>query len=110
MAGHRGSIFGQIGLKPNNQRSFDALLLEKLKQYEQEPFVFVEGESKRIGKVLIPDVLFNKKQIGFHFLIDLPIEVIVQTILDDYQPLNRPNEFEEAFHIIKKNIHTIIFN
>src|SRR5699024_12507504 len=67
MASHRGSIFGQIGLKPNNQRSFDALLLEKLQQYEQEPFVFVEGESKRIGKVLIPDVLFNKKQNGFHF-------------------------------------------
>src|SRR5699024_4340135 len=62
MAGHRGSIFAQIGLKPNNQRSFAALLLEKLQQYEQEPFLFVEGESKRIGKVLIPDVLFNKKQ------------------------------------------------
>ena len=106
MAGHRGSIFGQIGLKPNNQRSFDALLLEKLQQYEQEPFVFVEGESKRIGKVLIPDVLFNKKQNGFHFLIDLPMEVRVQTILDDYQPWKRPNEFEEAFHIIKKHIHT----
>lgn len=106
MAGHRGSIFGQIGLKPNNQRSFDALLLEKLQQYEQEPFVFVEGESKRIGKVLIPDVLFDKKQSGFHFIIDLPMEVRVQTILEDYQPWKRPDEFEEAFHIIKKHIHT----
>lgn len=106
MAGHRGSIFGQIGLEPSNQRTFDALLLEKLLEYREEPFVFVEGESKRIGKVLIPDVLFNKKQNGFHFLIDLPMEVRVQTILEEYQPWERPHEFEEAFHIIKKHIHT----
>src|SRR5699024_9912606 len=57
MAGHRGSIFGQIGLEPNKQKKFDTLLVTDMKHYQHEPFVFVEGESKRIGKVRIPEFL-----------------------------------------------------
>src|SRR5699024_11959819 len=45
LAGHRGSIFGQIGLNPRNQRTFDAALIHKIKAFKQAPVVFVEGES-----------------------------------------------------------------
>ncbi|MBT2214866.1 tRNA 2-selenouridine(34) synthase MnmH [Virgibacillus dakarensis] len=106
MANHRGSIFGQIGLQPSNQKKFEALLVEKLLQYKDVPFVFVEGESKRIGKVTLPDFLYEKKEKGMQLIIDLPMEERIRNILDDYQPWNSPQDFVEAFQIIKKRIHT----
>ncbi|WP_042142268.1 tRNA 2-selenouridine(34) synthase MnmH [Paucisalibacillus sp. EB02] len=106
MANHRGSIFGHIGLNPSNQKRFDSLLVERMIDYKNSPFVFVEGESKRIGKVVIPDFLYEKKEKGIQLIIQMPIEERVRNILDDYHPWEYPEKFFEAFHIIKKRIHT----
>nr|GGG81007.1 tRNA 2-selenouridine synthase [Virgibacillus oceani] len=108
MANHRGSIFGQIGLKPNNQKKFDSMLVQELLRYINVPYVFIEGESKRIGKVLVPDFLYDKKEKGTQLFITLPIEERVRNILDDYQPWNFPGKFIDAFQVIKKRIHTPI--
>lgn len=108
MAGHRGSIFGQIGLEPNNQKKFDALLLTELLRYQNEPFVIIEGESKRIGKVVLPEFLYKKKEAGKQIFIHLPIEERVAHIIEDYQPNNDPNQFLEAFERIKRRIHVPI--
>ena len=106
MAGHRGSIFGQIGLEPSNQKKFDSLLLAEVLRYKDKPYVFIEGESRRIGKVCIPDFLNDKKENGLQLFIDLPVKVRVQNILEDYQPWESPQPFKEAFQLIKKHIHT----
>lgn len=108
MANHRGSIFGQIGLEPSNQKKFDSKLVQEMLRYQNAPFVFIEGESRRIGKVSIPEFLFNKKEQGVQLFIHLPIDERVRNILDDYQPWNSPEEFLKAFRLIKKRIHTPI--
>lgn len=108
MAGHRGSIFGHIGLNPSNQKRFDSLLVEKMMEYERESVVFVEGESKRIGKVLIPDFIYEKKENGLQLIIQMPLEERVKNILHEYQPWNNAEKFIEAYYIIKKHIHTPI--
>ena len=105
MAGHRGSIFGQIGLEPSKQKKFDSLLVTELKKHQNEKFVFVEGESKRIGKVMIPDFFFDKKGEGLQIFIDLPMENRVLNIIEEYKPWERPEQFDEAFQLIKKRIH-----
>lgn len=50
MAGHRGSIFGEIGLHANNQKTFDSLLMEELIKLGDAPYVLFEAESKRLGR------------------------------------------------------------
>lgn len=105
MAGHRGSIFGQIGLDPNNQKKFDSLLVADLLRYQDKPFVFIEGESKRIGKVLLPDFICEKKDAGTQLFIHLPIEERVAHILGEYEPGLSPERFLEAYQFIKKRIH-----
>lgn len=106
MAGHRGSIFGQIGLKPSKQKKFDSLLVQRMKRYKDNPFVFIEGESKRIGRVVLPEFLYNKKEKSTQFFIHLPFELRVKIILDEYHPMDYSDKFIEAFHYIKKRIHT----
>ncbi|TRM11272.1 tRNA 2-selenouridine(34) synthase MnmH [Lentibacillus cibarius] len=106
MAGHRGSIFGHIGVEPANQKKFDSRLVHAIHQYWDEPFVLVEGESKRIGKVSIPSFLYEKKEQSVQLFIDLPMEQRIQNILDDYQPWNHPDAFMEAYSHIQKRIHT----
>ncbi len=106
MAGHRGSIFGQIGLTPSNQKKFDSALVTEMLEYENEPFVFIEGESKRIGRVYLPDIIYDKKEEGRQIFIDLPLEERVKNIIEEYEPWNYPERFQEAFRYIKRKIHT----
>ena len=53
LAEHRGSIFGDINLEPNSQKRFESLLLKRLLELQDEKVIYVEGESRRIGRILI---------------------------------------------------------
>lgn len=106
MACHRGSIFGQIGLEPSNQRMFNLLLGEELLRYQNEPYVLIEGESSRIGKVVIPERFYQHKEISPQLFIDLPIDERVKIILADYSPDDYHDEFIDSFSRIKRRIHT----
>ncbi|MFC4559511.1 tRNA 2-selenouridine(34) synthase MnmH [Virgibacillus kekensis] len=108
MANHRGSIFGQIGLNPSNQKKFDSLLVDNLLRFQESRFVFVEGESRRIGRITIPEFLYRKKEQGIQLFIELPVEERINNILEDYQPWNSPKRFMEAFQLIRRKIHTPI--
>lgn len=110
LANHRGSIFGQIGLEPNNQKKFDALLIEELLRLQHSSYVLIEGESRRIGKVALPEFLLEKKDKGIQLIVDIPIEERVIHILDDYRPWEHEQECMEAFTRIKRRIHTPIAN
>ncbi|GEM02237.1 hypothetical protein HHA03_17690 [Halolactibacillus halophilus] len=106
LASHRGSIFGQIGLEPTNQRMFDLQLGEALIHYQQAPYIIIEGESSRIGRIIIPERFFNQKEISRQLFITLPIEKRIRLILSDYHPETYHDQFVEAFSIIKRRIHT----
>ncbi len=108
MAGHRGSIFGQIGLRAHNQKTFDSLLVDELLHLRNSPYMLMEAESKRIGRVVLPERLLEKKERGVHLLVELPMEARIRTILDDYQPWDHHEACMEAFKGIKARIHTPI--
>lgn len=105
MAGHRGSIFGQIGLHANNQKTFDSLLFEELILLEDSPYVLFEAESKKIGKVVMPEFLTEQKERGTQIWIEMPMQARVQQILKDYQPKEHKEECISAFRRIKSRIH-----
>ncbi|WP_080875438.1 tRNA 2-selenouridine(34) synthase MnmH [Oceanobacillus timonensis] len=106
MANHRGSIFGQIGLEPNNQKTFESLLVQELERYGQMPFVLLEGESKRIGKATLPPFLHEAKEASMQLFIHLPLEKRIENILREYNPDEHQAQVIEAFERIRKHIHT----
>lgn len=108
MANHRGSIFGQIGMEPSNQKKFDALLIDSVRNLQQAPYVLLEGEGRRIGRVSTPPFILKKLEQGITFFIEMPREERIMHILEDYQPWNHEEECLSAFLKIKKRIHTPI--
>jgi tRNA 2-selenouridine synthase len=60
-ANHRGSAFGHIGLAPQpSVEHFENLLAARLRQFSTEKPVWAESESRFIGKVRIPDDMYNE--------------------------------------------------
>lgn len=106
LASHRGSIFGQIGLPPTNQKMFEAELVHEMLNLHAAPYLVFEAESKRMGKILLPESIMDKKRESTHIYIELPLEVRVQNILDEYQPAAHHQTCIEAFEKIKRRIHT----
>ncbi|AQQ54863.1 tRNA 2-selenouridine(34) synthase MnmH [Planococcus lenghuensis] len=110
MAGHKGSIFGHIGDRPNNQKKFDALLAERLRQLKDSPYVLFEAESSRIGKIVMPQFLQELKEQSPQLIIDLPIDERIGIILADYQPEKYQQECIQAFNRIRTRMHTPVAN
>ena len=86
IANHRGSAFGSIGLnQPYNQKYFDSLLWEKLKQKDKKNgVIFVEAESRRVGHSVIPDFFHQKMKAGDAILITASMKKRVDNIYLEY--------------------------
>ncbi|WP_281889769.1 tRNA 2-selenouridine(34) synthase MnmH [Paenibacillus sp. YYML68] len=108
LAQHRGSIFGQIGLVPNNQKTFESLLLHELLRYQDAPFLIIEAESKRVGKVVLPDLVVQAKENGTALFVEMPTKERVKHILSDYKPEEHKAACIAAFELIADRIHTPI--
>ncbi|WP_010491594.1 tRNA 2-selenouridine(34) synthase MnmH [Paenibacillus elgii] len=106
MAGHRGSIFGQIGLVPNNQKTFESLLVHELLRYQDRPFVLMEAESRRIGRVVMPGFLAEAKTSGIPIRIEVPLEERIRHIVKEYRPEEHADACLAAFRQIHRRLHT----
>lgn len=83
-ANHRGSTLGGVGLgDQTSQKEFESLIYNDLKARNNN-LVFIEGESRRIGKDVVPEYLFNRMKEGIHVNIEADLDYRVQTILNDY--------------------------
>ncbi|HBI02802.1 MAG TPA: tRNA 2-selenouridine synthase, partial [Paenibacillaceae bacterium] len=51
---------------------------------KQIPYMFVEAESRRIGRILLPDFIMEAKDKGFHLLITASLDMRVERIYEDY--------------------------
>jgi len=106
MAEHRGSIFGHIGRSPNNQKTFEALLVHTLLRLKHAPYLLIEAESKRVGKAVLPEFLVEAKERGTQLFIDLPMERRVANIIADYKPEEHKEASMRSFERIEKRMHT----
>jgi tRNA 2-selenouridine synthase len=97
LAKNKGSVFGNIGYDDSNitQKNFESKLLKVLSNVNEE-YIFVESESKRIGKVILPEPLYKNMENGYHLLINTSIENRVKNILDDYIKENNSVYIDES--------------
>ena len=86
LACHRGSILGGLPGQPQPaQKAFDNRLWQALRALDASRPVFVESESKKIGRLQVPDALIERlHQHGQVLRVDMADDARVQLLLEDY--------------------------
>ncbi len=85
LANHRGSAFGNLGLEPQpSQIAFEALLWDEMRRIPANGYALAEGESKHIGRLILPARVYAALQVETSLWIEAPIETRVRITLDDY--------------------------
>jgi tRNA 2-selenouridine synthase len=102
LASHRGSVFGGMGLNDQpTQKNFESALWKKLRTLKGGP-VFVEGESRKIGKLAVPDFLVKRIHSGTKVLVHSSLESRTRRIMDDYgRSLDSESGHENATNILR---------
>ena len=101
LATHRGSAFGKIGIKKEtNQKKFESMLWKELKFFENEKLIIIEGESKKIGRINLPDGFYRAMQKSPHIWLATSIENRVKILYDDYLK-NKPDDSDIKDAILK---------
>lgn len=100
LAYHRGSAFGQIGIeKFGAQKEFENTLFFEMFKYEKAGAarVYVEGESRRIGRCQLPEAFMQAMLDGRHVKVERSLEERVELILREYvEPVSRTEWFQGA--------------
>ena len=106
LANNRGSVFGAMGLgDPPSQKKFEGLLFEELELLSEFPYIIVECESKRIGRVTLPTSFFTAMQEGTQILHYDSLENRVQRLLKEYTAV--PNALQEIEVALLRLIKTL---
>lgn len=82
---NKGSVFGYLGqhVQPNNEQ-FENDLYEWVRLFDPTRKVWIEDESRSIGKVALPDPFFRKMKKSPLIFLQVPLEIRVKRILSEY--------------------------
>jgi len=93
LANHRGSVFGSVGLGDQPpQKLFESLLWYDLQRQAGHPFLVMECESKRIGRLVLPATLVQAMHDGRHLLIYDGLDGRIRRLQAEYDPAGRKEE------------------
>lgn len=88
LASHRGSLLGQLpGQEQPTQKMFESLLARELDTFQWQQPVFVEAESPRIGRVVLPKPLLKKMHQGRCVHLNVSLNDRLDFLLEDYAHL-----------------------
>jgi tRNA 2-selenouridine synthase len=86
LAAHRGSVLGNLPDRPQpSQKMFESLLLKELAGLDASRPIFVEGESKKIGELQVPEALMSRMRASPCVLLEAALETRVDLLLDEYR-------------------------
>jgi len=106
LASHRGSAFGNVGLPEQpGQKMFESLLWDELRLVTRDRYVLVEGESRHIGRVVLPPSVHEAMQKEISLWLTSDLETRVRCILDDYPARDEMKEhFAGPIRAIKERL------
>jgi len=110
-ARHKGSAFGHIGEDGYpfiTQKKFESEIFYSMYNNKSNLY-FVEGESKKIGKVTIPNSLFDKIKSAYKIYIDADINFRVNFAIETYKPQLYEKEILNSLQNIKRYLEKKTF-
>ena len=86
LAAHRGSVLGNLPGRPQpSQKMFESLLLAQISAFQASRPVYVEGESKKIGQLQVPEALMARMRASPCAVLETGLEARVDLLLDEYR-------------------------
>jgi tRNA 2-selenouridine synthase len=86
LAAHRGSVLGNLPERPQpSQKMFESRLLKALSDFDPANEIFVEGESRKIGQLQIPEALIERMRSSECLLLQTGAETRIALLLDEYR-------------------------
>lgn len=92
IACHKGSAFGHLAqaAQPTVEQ-FENNLFHQLQKLDWQKKIWVESESRSIGRVFIPEGFWRKMEIASFFLVEMPENVRIERLVKEYAAAN-PDE------------------
>ncbi len=88
LAAHRGSVLGGLpGERQPSQKWFESQLLAELEKFDRSRPVYVEGESKKIGELQVPEALMARMRASRCVTLETDLATRVTLLLDEYRHL-----------------------
>ncbi|HOP42725.1 MAG: tRNA 2-selenouridine(34) synthase MnmH [Flavobacteriales bacterium] len=104
LASHKGSAFGALGEAPQpTTEHFENRLWAAFSTLDKTREVWVEDESRHIGRVALPDALFRQLREAPLLFVDRPIDVRADRLVKDYGTFDR-KELAAAVERIRKRL------
>ena len=104
LAQHRSSLFGAVGLTPRTQKYFETLLFFELERLSSEKYVFVEGESRKIGNIIIPEKIYNQIKKGINIQVNSSIDSRTKITVSEYMKPEYIEKIKEIIPHLKKKL------
>jgi tRNA 2-selenouridine synthase len=103
LAHHKGSSFGALGELPQpSTEQFENDLFGIWKNLDHTQPVWLEDESRFIGKVSLPEPLFEKMRNCPVIRVDMPLELRVKRLVTDYADFPKEGLISAISRISKK--------
>lgn len=83
LAGHRSSLLGMVGLEPSSQKAFESALAARVRR-GFDGMLVVEGESRKVGDVILPAGLWRAMGEGVALELTAPVARRVHVLEADY--------------------------
>ncbi len=85
LSNHKGSAFGALGqeVQPSSEQ-FENLLSKELKKLDATKVIWIEDESRNVGRVTIPQGLWNQMRASKLVRIDTSYEIRLSRLMRDY--------------------------
>jgi tRNA 2-selenouridine synthase len=85
LASHKGSLLGDLPGQPQpTQKYFDTLVLDQLRRFDPARPVWLEAESKKIGRLLVPEALTAAMRRAPTVHLSVPMSERVRLCREDY--------------------------
>lgn len=106
LACHKGSAFGAIGQddQPSTEM-FENLLFDQWRHFDIEKPVWLEDESRNIGKVFLPDAIYSQMKTAPVYFLEIPRKKRAEYLVKDYSDASLDELKESIIKISKRFGH-----
>jgi tRNA 2-selenouridine synthase len=104
LASHRGSSYGHLNMPPQPScEQFENEIAYSLLNFNLEQPIWIEDESRMVGRCKIPDPLFSQMQSAPLFMLECPFDGRLERLYREYGDAN-PTDLIAATRLLSKRL------